>query len=74
MLIPFADNFLAGSLLTILIPLGLLIAIAIWYVITIRRVPEDTPTSSAALPSPEVVAASDAVDQVNPAGPPPGEM
>jgi hypothetical protein len=72
--IPFADNFLAGSLLTILIPLGLLIAIAIWYVITIRRVPEDTPTSSAALPPPEVVAASDTVDQVTPAGPPPGEM
>jgi hypothetical protein len=72
--IPFADNFLAGSLLTILLPLGLLIAISIWYVFTIKRVPEDTPASSAALPPPEVVAASDAVDEVKPAGPAPGDL
>ena len=56
--IPFADNFLAGSLITLLIPCGLLIAIAIWYVLMIKRVPQDTPTSSAALPSPEVLAAA----------------
>ena len=45
--IPFADNFLAGSLLSLLLPIGLLIALAIWYVLAVRRVPEDTPASSA---------------------------
>jgi hypothetical protein len=40
--IPFADNFLAGSLITLLLPIGLLIAIAIWYVIAVKRVPEGT--------------------------------
>ncbi len=34
MAIPFADNFLAGSLLTLLMPVGLLIAIAVWYVLS----------------------------------------
>jgi hypothetical protein len=56
--VPFADNFLAGSLLTLLMPVGLLIAIAIWYVLAVKRVPEDTPTSSTSLPSPEVPAAA----------------
>lgn len=54
--IPFADNYLAGSLLTLLLPVCLLLAIAAWYMIAIRKVPKDTPTSSAALPSSEVVA------------------
>jgi hypothetical protein len=40
--IPFADNFLAGSLLSLLLPVGLLIAIAIWYVLAVKRVPEGT--------------------------------
>jgi hypothetical protein len=73
--IPFADNFLAGSLLTILLPLGLLIVIAIWYVRAVRHVPEETPTSSAALPAAEVVAAAVATDEP-PATtePPPGEF
>jgi hypothetical protein len=57
--IPFADNFLAGSLLTIFLPLGLLIVLTIWYVRVVRRVPEDTPASSASLPSAEVLAAAD---------------
>ena len=56
--LPFADNFLAGSLLTLLLPIGLLIAIAVWYVRTVKHVPEDTPESSAALPSSEVLAAA----------------
>ena len=56
--IPFADNFLAGSLLTILVPLGLLVAISIWYMVALKRVPEDTPRSSPTLPPPEVVAAA----------------
>lgn len=45
--IPFADNFLAGSLLSILLPLGLLIALAIWYVLAVRRVPDGKPRRSA---------------------------
>jgi len=55
---PFADSFLAGSLLTIVLPLALLIAIAIWYVFAVRRVPADTPTTSPALPHPDVVEAA----------------
>jgi hypothetical protein len=55
---PFADNFLAGSLLTIVLPLGLLIAIAVWYVVAVRRVPTDTPVSSPALPPDEIVEAA----------------
>jgi len=45
--IPLADNFLAGSLLSILLPLGLLIALAIWYVLAVRRVPDGKPRRSA---------------------------
>jgi hypothetical protein len=56
-LILFADNFLAGSLLSLLLPTCLLIVIAVWYVRTIRQVPEDTPESAPALPSPDVLAA-----------------
>lgn len=37
----FYGSFLAGSLLTILIPIGLLIAIAIWHTNAIRHVPGD---------------------------------
>jgi hypothetical protein len=55
----FADNFLAGSLLTLALPIGLLIAIALWYVRTVRHIPEDTPTASAVLPSSDVLAAAD---------------
>jgi hypothetical protein len=40
--IPYADNFLAGSILTLLLPIGLLIVIAVWYVLAIKRVPEGT--------------------------------
>jgi hypothetical protein len=73
--LPFADSVLAGSLLTILVPLGLLIAIAIWYVLAIRRVPKDTPESSPALPGPEVVEAAGpaAVAEITPADPPADE-
>jgi hypothetical protein len=71
----FASNFLAGSLLTILLPLGLLIVLSVWSVRIVRRVPENAPTSSATLPHPDVVAAAgDSVDDVTPAGPPPGEI
>ncbi len=68
--IPFADNFLAGSLLTILLPLALLISIAVWYVIAVRHVPEDTPASSPSLPSQETLAAASDAGPEDP--PPPG--
>lgn len=32
-------SFLAGSLLTLLLPVGLLIAIVTWYILSIRRTP-----------------------------------
>lgn len=35
-----ADGFLAGSLLSLLLPVALLIALVYWYVKFIRRVPE----------------------------------
>jgi hypothetical protein len=57
-LIPFATHFLAGSLLTLALPLGTLIVITVWYVLALRHVPEDTPVSSAALPSSEMLAAA----------------
>jgi hypothetical protein len=37
--VPFAD-FLAGALLSLLLPVTLLIALVVWYVMFIRRVPE----------------------------------
>lgn len=33
-------DFLTGSLLTLLLPVALLIALVVWYVMFIRRVPE----------------------------------
>ncbi|MGH2866337.1 MAG: hypothetical protein ACRDNK_02050 [Solirubrobacteraceae bacterium] len=67
--VPFADNFLAGSLLSLLMPVALLIALVVWYTIAVRRVPSDTPESSSRLPGAEVVAAAaDAVHEVTPAG------
>jgi hypothetical protein len=35
--IPIASDFLAGSILTLALPLGVLIAVAIWYVVALRR-------------------------------------
>jgi hypothetical protein len=35
--ITFADNFLAGSILSLVLPAGLLVAFAIWYVLTVMR-------------------------------------
>jgi hypothetical protein len=33
-------TFLAGSLLTLLLPVGILIALTVWYMMFVRRVPE----------------------------------
>jgi hypothetical protein len=37
MSLPIAAHFLTGSILTLVIPLGVLIAVAIWYVVLWRR-------------------------------------
>jgi hypothetical protein len=66
--IPYADGFLAGSLLTLLVPIALLIVIAVWYVRAVRHVPQDTPTSSAALPAAEVLAAAESAAPDPPEG------
>ncbi len=39
-MIPFA-TFLAGSLLSLLLPVLLLIALAVWYMRVVRRMPEE---------------------------------
>jgi len=56
--IPIA-SFLAGSLLTILLPLGVLIALTVWYAAFLRKAPDpglrpagDTATAGAAAPAP----------------------
>lgn len=38
-LLPFAD-FLAGALLSLLLPVALLIALTVWYMIFVRRAEE----------------------------------
>ena len=35
--LPIADDFLTGSILSLAIPLGVLILVAIWYVVAIRH-------------------------------------
>jgi hypothetical protein len=35
--IPIASDFLAGSILTLALPLGVLIAVVVWYVVILRR-------------------------------------
>lgn len=44
--IPLASSFLAGSLLSILVPICVLIAIAVWHIHAIRSIP-DNPTDTA---------------------------
>ncbi len=43
--IPIA-SFLAGSLLTILLPLAVLMALVVWYFLFLRRVPDPAPRAS----------------------------
>jgi hypothetical protein len=61
--IPFAD-FLAGALLSLLLPVTLLMALVVWYVMFIRRVPETgeqstTPEGSTGAPEQPVAPAPD---------------
>jgi hypothetical protein len=53
-----ADNFLAGSVLSLLLPILLLIAVALWFAHSYRHIYDDIPESSAALPSPAVLEAA----------------
>ena len=39
LVIPFADNFLAGAILSLVLPAGLLVATIIWYHLQVRRAP-----------------------------------
>lgn len=65
--IPFADNFLAGSIISLVMPVALLIAIAVWYTLSIKRVDESRGPAS-----PEPVSA-DALRETIPTEPPGGE-
>jgi hypothetical protein len=35
--IPIAAHFLTGSILTLVLPLGVLIVVVVWYVVLLRR-------------------------------------
>ena len=39
LVIPFADNFLAGAIISLVIPTALLVAMVIWYHLQVRRAP-----------------------------------
>jgi hypothetical protein len=47
---PFADSFLTGSLLTLLLPIALLIAIAIAFHFALRRLPGEAGGSAGPRP------------------------
>lgn len=71
-MLAFADNFQAGAVLTLVLPIALLIAIVVWYLTIFNRIPKDTLESATTLPTPEVVAAAgDAVDEITPMDPQP---
>jgi len=44
--LPFADNFLAGAILSLVLPLGVLIALGVWYILGLTRIPEPDPDST----------------------------
>jgi hypothetical protein len=52
--IPFADNFLAGSIISLVFPIALLLAVAAWYLLAVRRVDgsRSRPERSPDAPSP----------------------
>jgi hypothetical protein len=63
----FADNFLAGALITLLIPGSVFVAVAVWYTRTVLRLARTrqddtaqatTPTPSSLQPESEPPAAS----------------
>ncbi len=50
LVIPFADNFLAGAVLSLVLPTALLVAMVIWYHLQVRRVPGTKATPRGATP------------------------
>ncbi|HUA45655.1 MAG TPA: hypothetical protein VMA77_10530 [Solirubrobacteraceae bacterium] len=67
--VPIA-TFLAGSLLTILLPLALLIALVVWYWRFSSRVPETTEGPGTSAPPPAAPTAPDPVPSVSESLPP----
>ncbi len=66
-MLTLADNFQIGAALTLAMPLGLLLVLAVWFMFVFRRIPKDTPESSTALPPAEMVAAAgDAIHEISP--------
>jgi hypothetical protein len=55
--IPFADNFLAGSIISLVFPIALLLAIGAWYLVAIRRFGSSRPRPER---SPDGTASTDA--------------
>jgi hypothetical protein len=68
-LIPIA-SFLAGSLLSLLLPVLLLIALSVWYVAFIRRVPDTPESEQLSMPAPAAESAQSAPPEQ---APPPRE-
>jgi hypothetical protein len=67
--IPFADNFLAGSIISLLLPVGLLIVISVWYWRAVRRIPEDTDAPQPSLGATEPSASAATTTETPPGGP-----
>lgn len=66
-MLTLADNFQIGAALTLAMPLGLLLVLAVWFMFVFRRVPKDTPEPATALPPAEMVAAAgDAIHEITP--------
>jgi hypothetical protein len=66
-------SFLAGAIISLLIPVGLLIAIALWHARAFMRVPADPAQSAAHAAGPAEREGAGAIQQndPNPAGPRP---
>lgn len=61
-------SFLAGALLSLLLPVALLISLAVWHVLFIKRVPETAEAEKPGLATPAHTAAG--VAPPEPDGPP----
>jgi hypothetical protein len=51
-MLTFANNFLAGSLITLLIPACMFIAVAIWYTYSVLRLAARRPEGTPKVPEP----------------------
>jgi hypothetical protein len=71
LVIPFADNFLAGAILSLVLPTALLVAMVIWYHLQLRRVPGTKVTPRGATPD-RPPAANPATGGQKPVGEAPG--